>query len=88
MYSRSRIARSSLPTLRTRVFKNASRFCDSNLRLLDNRTKPTEDETEKHVSRGHGVAALLVAALGVLLRVLGHADHLGDTNGIQSTECL
>jgi hypothetical protein len=59
-----------------------------NVRLLNNRTKATEDETEKDVLGGHDVAALLVAALGVLLCVLGYADHLGDTNGVQSTECL
>ena len=37
---------------------------------------------------GHDVAALLVAALGVLLFILGYADHLGYTDGIESSECL
>lgn len=88
MHSRSRIAGSSLPTLRTRVSQNASRFGEFNVRLVNNRTETTKDETEKDVLGGHDVTALLVAALGVLLCVLGHADHLRDTNGVQSTECL
>jgi len=88
MYSRSRIARSSLSALHTRIPQNASRFGDLNVRLVNNRTETTEDKTEKDVLGGHGVAALLVAALGVLLCVLGHANHLGNTNGVQSTEGL
>ena len=37
---------------------------------------------------GYDVAALLVAALGILLCVLGHADHLGDADGVETSEGL
>lgn len=50
--------------------------------------KTTKDETEKDVLGGYDVAALLVAALRILLGVLGHADHLGDANSIEASECL
>ena len=88
MHSRSRIARSRLSALNTRIPQNASRFGDLNVRIVNNRTETTEDKTEKDVLGGHGVAALLVAALGVLLCVLGHADHLGDANSVEASECL
>lgn len=88
MHSRPRIAWSSLSTLNTRISQNAGRSCDLNVRLLNNRTKTTKDETEKDVLGGYDVAALLVAALGVLLCVLGHADHLGDADSIEASECL
>lgn len=88
MHSRPRIAWSILSTLNTRISQNAGRPCSSNVRLLNDRTKTTKDETEKEVLGGYDVAALLVAALGILLGVLGHADHLGDANSIEASECL
>ena len=88
MHGRRRIAWPGLPTLRTGVSQDASRLRCLNARIFNNRTETTEDETEKEEVGGHGVAAFLVAALGVLFCVLGHADHLGDTNGVESSECL
>merc|ERR1711915_448145 len=88
MHSGCRIARSILSSLRTRVSHNARRCRNLNIRLLNNRTKTAENKTETDAVGGYGVATLLVAALGILLCVLGHADHLGDTNGVESSECI
>lgn len=88
MNSCRRIARSGLSALGSRVPQDATQFRNLNVRLLDNRTKPTKDKTESEASGGHGVAALLVAALSVLFGVLGDADHLGDADGVESSECL
>ena len=88
MHSSCRITRPILSTLRTRVSHNTARCRSLNVRLLSNRTKTTEKKTERDAVAGYDVAALLVAALGILLCVLGHADHLGDTNGVESSECL
>ena len=88
MNGRARIARSGLSTLRSRVSQNATQFRSLNIRLLNSRTKSPEYKTESEAIGGHGVAALLVAALGIFLSVLGHADHLGDADGVESSECL
>ena len=88
MNSGRRIARSSLSALRSRVPQDATQFRSLNVRLLNNRTKTTDDKTEPEASGGHGVAALLVAALSVLFSVLGHADHLGDADRVESSEGL
>jgi hypothetical protein len=85
---RPRIARPRLSTLRTRISHDARRCRRLNIRLLNNRTKTAKEKTEKDAVGGYDVAALLVAALDVLLCVLRHADHLGDTNGVESSECL
>jgi hypothetical protein len=85
---RPRIARPRLSTLRTRISHDARRCRRLNIRLLNNRTKTAKEKTEKDAVGGYDVAALLVAALGVLLCVLRHADHLGDTNGVESSECI
>lgn len=88
MNGRARIARSGLSALRSRVSQDATQFRSLDVRLLDNRTKTTEDKTEPEASGGHVVAALLVAALSVLFSVLGHADHLGDADGVETSEGL
>jgi hypothetical protein len=65
-----------------------NRFCNLDIQVTHNRTKATKDKAESNVFGGYGVAALLVATLGILLCIVGHANHLGDANGIESSECL
>jgi hypothetical protein len=88
MHSCRRIARSRLSALRPRTSQDTNRFCNLDIQVTHNRTKATKDKAESNVFGGYGVAALLVATLGILLCIVGHANHLGDANGIESSECL
>ena len=72
--------------MRTRVPQYASqpRLLICSFAIVDNRD---ESRPEVVVADGHP-AALLVATFGVFFGVLGHADHLGDTHGVETTEGL
>lgn len=84
--SPGRITRLRRTGFRARVSQNASKLWHRTGRLAV--VGDHDGPGLGPVARLEHVAALLVAAFGVFLCVLGHADHFGYRDGVEAAEGL